>query len=468
MAERTSAVATELSQSAQQTVSVPATVIPLHQTGPDVWVMLPVLFVGSFLIRLVCLTGLIGSDDMFYSNYGQAIATGSYKLEATHYAVRYGLLLPLSASYRLFGLHEWTTILVPLISSSLAAPLLALIAARLAGIRQAWIAGLLMATFPVAVRYGSILVPEPVLETLLLIAALLFLLAQAHDSSILAAAAGVLLGISYLTKEPAAFVAMAFFLFLVAMRRWKLAFVMGCGVAFVLLGEVGWYWKESGDVLFRIHAMAWNNSSDMAVAANQNLFYRLFKEYPRMMLVPSTDYGLHSLLALGLSAAALVSRRSASTLWLLLWAIFPFLYLNFGTSSFRYFWALPSAPRYLGLIYEPLFVLAAIALVSLANSNLSKKLVGSSLVLVVCAVGVACAFVTRDAGYRTAQVAELRKIVSQMHHDQSHICEFAGPDAKVWRETVQIIAPEQLGCAGQLVVQLAPDSQGLPTITHPR
>lgn len=429
--------------------------------------MMAVLLIGSLLIRLVCFTGLIGSDDMFYSKFGQAIASNSYKLEATHYAVRYGLLVPLAASYRLFGLHEWTTILVPLISSSLAAPLLALIAARLAGIRQAWIAGLLMATFPVAVRYGSILVPEPVLETFLLIAALLFLLAQAHNSAILAAAAGVFLGISYLTKEPAAFVAMAFFLFLVAMRRWKLAFVMGCGVALVLLGEVTWYWKESGDVLFRIHAMAWNNSSDMAIAANQNLFYRLFKQYPRMILVPSVDYGLHSLLALGLSATALFWRRSAATLWLLLWAVFPFLYLNFGTSSFRYYWALPLAPRYLGLVYEPLFLLAAIALVGSANSNLTKRLVGGPLVLAVCAVGIVCAFVTRDRGYRTAQVTELRKIVVQTRQNQSRICQFAGPDAKVWQETLQIIAPERLGCAGQFVVQLTPDSQGLPTITRP-
>src|SRR5579871_209772 len=90
---------------------VSAPIIPLNEPGRQTAVMLAVLFVGALLIRLICYTGLIGSDDLTYFRFGQGIATGTYRLEAIHNALRYGLLIPLAASYRIFGVHEWTTVL---------------------------------------------------------------------------------------------------------------------------------------------------------------------------------------------------------------------------------------------------------------------------------------------------------------------------------------------------------------------
>lgn len=321
--------------------------------------MMAALFAIALVIRLACFTGLIASDDLGYAKYAQEIAQGSYRLEAHHYALRYGVIVPLAAVYRLFGVHEWTTVLLPVVSSSLGPALVGMLAAMLSGVRAGWIAGLGLATFPVAVRYGSVLVPEPSLETLLLAGVLLFLVAEARDSVVRGVTAGFVLGISYLTKEPGAFVAMAVLLYALLRRPWRLAFAVAVGAAFVVGAELAWYQSRTGDAFFRVHVMAVHNRSAIAVAVNENLPYRLWKLYPRMMLVPSVDSGLHSLMAIALSAMAWLWQRSAKTLFLSLWAALPWLYLNFGTSSFQFYWALPAAPRYIGLVYAPLLVLSA-------------------------------------------------------------------------------------------------------------
>src|SRR5262249_42255370 len=151
-----------------------------------------------------------------------------------------------AAVYRVFGVHEWTTVVLPLIFSSLAAMLAALLAAELAGLTVAWVTGCLMATFPVDVRYASSLLPEPFLQALVLAAALLFVLADKRNSDLLGAGAGLLLGLSYLTKEPGALVAMAFVLFALLRRRWRVASSVMVGFALVIAGEAACYWIQRG------------------------------------------------------------------------------------------------------------------------------------------------------------------------------------------------------------------------------
>jgi hypothetical protein len=266
------------------------------------------------------------------------------------------------------------------------------------------------------------------------------------------------LGISYLTKEPGAFVALAVLVYALARQRWRLALSLACGVAFVAAGELAWYWSQSGDLLFRLHAMAAHNGSDMAVAANENLAYRLWKTYPRMMLVPAVDFGLHSLLVVGLAGVALLWQRNVKTLFLLLWAVVPFLYLNFGSSSLQFYWALPSAPRYISLVYAPLFVLAASQLLLWADT-MHKRIVVAGLVGAVCVVGVASAARTRQIGYNTQDVKQLKSIAAAARQNQARICQCSGPEGTRWQRALAIIAPDRLGCAGPSVLQVVPDSR---------
>src|SRR5262249_34001231 len=245
------------------------------------WRVILVVFAVSITTRLVCFTGLIGSDDLDYSRYAQQISSGTYHLEKIHFAIRYGVLVPVAAAYRLFGVHEWTTVAIPLLFSSSSAPLLAVLVFRLSGISSAWISGLLLATFPLDVRYASILVPEPIQQVVLVIGALIFITAISRRSELLAMLAGFILGLGYLIKEPGFFVFLAFDIFAVLQRRYRVAAALAFGAFLVAAGELVWYWRQSGDILFRMHAMVVHNQSEILFdTQNQNLSWRLWKPYP--------------------------------------------------------------------------------------------------------------------------------------------------------------------------------------------
>ena len=176
------------------------------------WLILLLVFVVSLSTRLFCFTGLVGSDDIVYSIYAERIAEGTYRLEPhhTHIALRYGVVVPVVAIYKAFGMHEWSTVMLPLLASSLAPVLAALLGVQLAGATAGWIAGLLLASFPVDVRYATILVPESMLQATILVAAIAYIAAGARQSALLSFTSGILLGLAYLIKEPAVFVVGAF------------------------------------------------------------------------------------------------------------------------------------------------------------------------------------------------------------------------------------------------------------------
>jgi hypothetical protein len=207
----------------------------------------------------------------------------------------------------------------------------------------------------------------------------------------------------------------------------------------------------------------------MAVEANANLSYRLWKTYPRMMLIPNLHFGLHALVPLALAALVLLRRWSSrAPVLLALWALLPFLYLNFGTSSFSRFWALPAAPRYISPIFPPLFLLAALVLVGWARDSRRRRLWAGLSVAVLAVVGLACAAATKGTGYRSADVRRLEEIAAFARRHDALICEFEGPEGRIWRQVLQIVAPGRLGCSEAGDLQLRPDSAGLPMVRRER
>ena len=116
------------------------------------WRALLLIFGVSLIVRVICFTGLVGSDDIFYSAYAQQIVEGTYQLEHHHMAIRYGVILPVAAIYKVFGINEWSTVALPLLASSLAPVLAALVGFQLSGTIASWVAGLLLASFPVTVQ----------------------------------------------------------------------------------------------------------------------------------------------------------------------------------------------------------------------------------------------------------------------------------------------------------------------------
>ena len=154
---------------------IPANVVPVDVVDDQYWKYFGFIVVAAFLMRLACYTGLVASDDMGYSHFAQLIALHQYRPELHHYALRYGLIIPVGVMYELFGVREWTTIILPLLASTASVPAVMLIAEKLFSRRVALLSGLMVATFPVALRYATILVPEPLAEFYALLGILAYL-----------------------------------------------------------------------------------------------------------------------------------------------------------------------------------------------------------------------------------------------------------------------------------------------------
>jgi 4-amino-4-deoxy-L-arabinose transferase-like glycosyltransferase len=435
-----------------------------RMVSPEPWLAYGLLFLLALLLRLSCFTGLIASDDLGYAMYAGRIMDGSYHPELHHFAVRYGVIIPVGLIYKAFGVNEWTTVLFPLLASSAAPPLILALGRYLVGFHASMVAALLLTTFPVELRYASTLVPEPILQTSLAIGALLFVAAERKSAIWLGVLSGAAMGASYLVKEPAAFFAIAFVLFAVFNGQWWLALAVGGGAALVVSVEHLWYFAKTADLFFRQHAIAVQSQAIGPDFFNQALSWRLWKAYPRMMLIPNEDFGLHSVFAITLSAISLIYWRERSRLLLMLWAVVPFLYLNFGTSNFHSYLAIPMAPRYISPVYVPLFLLAGTVLEKWSRGERWRVALSMVVVITVCAVGVCFGFATRKTGYFTQDVESLRAIAQRVRAEKSSVCQFVGDKAERWRRTLIILDADVIDCSAHTRFRVSPDAHGLPSI----
>jgi 4-amino-4-deoxy-L-arabinose transferase-like glycosyltransferase len=409
--------------------------------------------------------------------FAQQVANGTYAPYQHHYAVRYGLIFPVGLIYALAGVSEWSTIALPLLASSLSPVLLALIGQRLFNFQVGLIAGLLLATFPLELRYATVLVPEALAVCYVLLAMLAHVRTEERAPLALGALAGVCVGLAYLTKEPALFVGPALFIDAALRRRWRQALGIAAGLAAVIAIEHAYYVATTGDLLFRFHSVASHNRVNALGEGNPvNLAYRLFRAYPRMMLEPSVHFGLHSLAAVALSAAALWSLRKDRRAYLLLMcAALPWLYLNFGSSSLMHYVPIPIAPRYIAFAYPALFLLSGWLLFELASRRVAAKPVILAGLAAVLLVGVASAQLTRATAYQTAGVAALRAIAQRMGGEAPGCVRFdfdAGWQTERlrthWRQTLYILGGGRIrecaSASGGVVI--GRDAFGLPYVTR--
>ena len=434
------------------------------------WKYFALIVAAAFLLRLACFTGLIGSDDLAYSRYAQLVAQFRYKPELSQFALRFGVIIPAGIVYKLFGIAEWSTILVPLVASTASVAMLMLVGRRLFGPQASLLAGILLATFPADLRYATILVPEPIAGAFILAAVLAYLYWGTGSPAGAGLVSGLLIGVAYLTKEPSLFVAPALMIDALARRQWRMLFGIAAGLLLIVGLEHAYYLTVTGDLMFRPHAMAQHNGSSYMFDVNQHLRWRLFEAYPKIMLVPAYAFGLHSLFAIMLTIAGFFLLSPEKWRLPVLWAAVPWIYLNFGTSSLTHYWALPAGERYLMSVYPPLFLLSAAVLICLNSVRpRTAPLLRIALVAVLVS-GLGCGFLNRGRGWRTDAVRKLRAIAREAKSRNLHTVVVEGDNAHLWASVLAILdhdlrlsnGPE----APDLVIR--PDASGLPDAVSSR
>lgn len=433
----------------------------------------PALFLLALLIRLASFTGLVGSDDLGYSYFAQLVSHGAYTLiDSSHLGQRLGVTIPTGLIYGLFGISEFTTVLISLIASSATVVLLVEIGTRLFSKQAALIAGALLLTFPVHVHYASILVPEPIMEFWILAGVLLYLIALKNQQLTMCLIAGFCFGLAYLSKEAGIFVCASLFLYSVSQKQWKLAIAVASGLTVVGVLELAGYYYFTGDLMYRHHVIATTQEAYLKINGGEtnSLYWRLFKEYPYAMLFPNIDFGLHSIFALALSVFGMFIIPRRTLLLLFLWAIVPMSYINFGTISFTKYFPSFAAPRYIGQVYYPLFLIVGATMATWITKDSRKTYALLGVFALTVSVGFACALASRAQGYHTSMISSLRAIESKISIKQQSIVSFEGPDAKRWLSAMSILSGQRqnsVHCEKDCLV-VRPDFLGLPyTINEP-
>ena len=219
---------------------------------------LTILLVFAFLLRVLLFHGIAPGDPFTYSLSAWAIVQGhwnpGYFYEQT---TRWGVLFPLAASYKLFGVHEFSSTLWPLFTSLGTVAVAYLLALHLKGERAALLAGIIVATFPLEIIYATQPMADCPLSFWLLLSLYCFVRGEAAEASKYKRwfflCSGIALALAYATKFVAILIAPFFLLVLLWRRRieWHWAW-LGLGFLLVFAVEFVIFQQVTGNGLARL------------------------------------------------------------------------------------------------------------------------------------------------------------------------------------------------------------------------
>lgn len=340
--------------------------------------------------------GIRGSDAYAYAQHAINIAMGQYDptTEFLYYGFRFTVLLPTALAYILFGVHDWSSALFPLLASLGTLWLVVWLGARWFDQRTGLLAGLLYTVFPLDLPSATLLGPSSFLP-FLSAAALASCLrpGEAGGRAPWYLLSGLCVGLAIQARETGGLLVMPLVAIVAqrGLRRLMTALpLMGAGCAAPLLVEALYYWPATGDPLYRSTVI--QKLSEPLTAGPDPDAMISWSYYPRAMfgldLGGFAWFGFFVYLAVCGIGIALVRREFHRIVSLLLWALPIFAYLQFGSMSVTRYIPILKGYNYMSLISVPIVLLGAYGLMAaweLATRHaipVPWRRVGAAIVLV--------------------------------------------------------------------------------------
>jgi len=361
------------------------------------------------VIRIFFFTGFHGFDDVFYIRRAYALSQGHFALPTNHWAARVGLVGPTALAYLLFGVTLWSTVLFPFLCSILTVIVATVLGRRLLGDSAGWLAGLLVAMFPMDAIFASMLFPTAPVTLFCGVGFGAFLLAEAEGRSLLYFVAGVAFGLACVVHEAAAIVLVFYPVHVAASRRIQrghLLALLGFGAALAidpvvhaLMGNA----RARLDVLSRSET-AQGTATDVAYSG---LNVHWIAE-PFVRLLAERTFGLFSWLIAPLAVYRALRPTDARERTLSLILISVFLWTEFGTLSLHRYAPLARLPRYLCPLTLPAMWLLAKNLCEIRRPG------GRRIVLVgLAATSLICLLL--DSGNQLRPYLTIRAALASAH-----------------------------------------------------
>ncbi|WP_447979317.1 ArnT family glycosyltransferase [Candidatus Nitrospira bockiana] len=379
-----------------------------HWHAPDraSWHCFLLILAGYVFIRVVFYQGIIPSDPLGYIEYARQMVEGGFKLEYHHYNTRFAITIPVAASFALFGIHEASTVLWPLLCSITSLYILFRMGAALFGSRAALLACGLLTALPLDIALSLQILPEPVLTAMLSISVWCFMKGYGENDSVRSSlwlfVAGLAVWGAYSAKILGILMAPILLTYVLIERLpigrmvWLLA-----GLFALLIPEYGFYYLKAGDLLFPFHAVDTVHNMQ-AILVGQDFVTRIVKTYPSMTMLPSIHFGITFLCVYAAVAYGLSDWRRTGLLLLWFGALFVFNVVG-STSVSRYVF-LPAEARYLHPVMIPGLLLVGKGLSDirdpLAHGRLKRMTVAASLSTGVYVVIIGVSLIFAGFGLR--------------------------------------------------------------------
>jgi dolichyl-phosphate-mannose-protein mannosyltransferase len=283
------------------------------------WTLGAVILAAALSARIGCHVGIRTVEPIFTARSAHDVTQGAYApvkhLPGAVNNSRFGMVLPTALAARLWGLGDLSCTLWPMLCGLLLVLGVLALGAGVVGPKGALFAATLLAVVPVDVFFSSQLYSDLPMSLCWMLSAALFWKALGSTSRGLALGAGVLVGLSWMMREPGALFLLVLLLWAGRDRAWKLWLCASAGAAFVFVGECLIFAFQTGDPFYRLGiATSGVHARYMTTeyyTTTLSVWKRVFLDLPSMMWNPA-DPAFFCYAALpwaALGAAAVLNRE---------------------------------------------------------------------------------------------------------------------------------------------------------------
>ena len=325
-------------------------------------VLLLLVVIFGLILRIAFFSGVGTSDDLLNTRYSHDISKGIFPTTQNQGNSRIGLLMPTSIIYSLFGINDFTSVLIVLLFSLAGIILIYFFGKLLFSEKVGLLAAFLLSFFPLDVIYSTKFLSDLPSAFFGALSVFLFLKAEKitgkSKNYFIYLLSGLSLGIAFSVREMAVLLIPFFGLYALYKRKFKTSyFAMALGFLFVLSLEMIFFYIHTGNAFYRFSSL----SGYYVEAARFHNFYgrtnlvNFLAAWPYVMFANIQLGYFYAFISLAL--AYFLRNRKTETNWLIIWMLSILLIFIFGTSSIKTYAPFLAVARYLSYITVPALLL---------------------------------------------------------------------------------------------------------------
>jgi len=256
---------------------------------------------------------------------------------------------------------------------------------RIFDVKTGLLAAFILSFFPLDVEYSTRIMGDVQVGFFTALSVFMFFLAESNKKKFFYFLAGIFTGLAYLVKLygllPLIFFLVCFIHKTIKNKRidFNFAYII-FGLLVILVIEGLFYYSKTKDFFLRLHKEFnyYAQKERLAYEFNTNL-----EHYPHVMISPNNRYfGLFYIFEI-FSMMILLFKRSEYTFLLILWWLSFFLYMQYGTMSYKEYIPMHRLDRHLTILSIPSILILSVFLSELMKKSIDKKILSFIMIVLV-------------------------------------------------------------------------------------